>query len=88
MTDEVVVSKTSEKVEQKARTKCPKGMKLPGWVKRIAMGMRNATKAERRDFMRAMGTAMHEAAYKVRNANKMSAQPRNVKPTGPTTDAE
>lgn len=74
------IIKTSEKVEQKMRTKCPKGMKLPGSVKRMAMGMRNATKAERRDFMRAMGMAIHDAAFKIKNAQKMAAKSNNIKP--------
>lgn len=76
MTDAV---KTSEKVEQKMKTKCPKGMKLPTSIKRMAAGMRGATKAERRDFMRAMGRAIHDAAYKLKNANKAAGNtPRSA----------
>jgi len=87
MTNEVVV-KQSEKVEPQYRKKCPKGMKLPSWVKRMAMGMRNATKAERRDFMRSMGTAIHESAYKLKNANKMTTRSSNIKSATDTADSE
>jgi len=82
MTD---VVKTSEKVEQKMRTKCPKGMKLPTWVKRMSAGIKN--KSDRRDFMRAMGRAIHDAAYKLKNANKAATRSANIT-AAPTTDAE
>ena len=45
--------------------RCPKNMKLPTAVKRMAALMKG-TKEERNHFMRSMGVAMHEAQYRTR----------------------
>ena len=76
------VAKKSEKVESQPKKKCPTGMKLPGWVKRMTSGK---TKAERRGFMRSMGIALHEASQKVRSANSSAAK-SNKRTSG--TDSE
>jgi hypothetical protein len=58
-------------------------MKLPTHIKRIAAASSQfKTKAERTAYMRVMGTAIHEAAYKIRQAAKMTkSTPTVVRPS-------
>ena len=78
-----------QKVEQ-YKLRCPKGMKLPSAVK-IAAAMMNRSKEDKNFFMRSMGIAIHEAAYKVKNAQRDQAA-KNAKPapgipsSGPDTE--
>lgn len=54
--------------------KCPKGMKLPKAVKSLAASMHNLTKTQRRDFMKNMGVAIHDAAIKARQTSRADRQ--------------
>ena len=62
-----------KKQEQQPRVKCPKGMKLPRSVKVQVALMKGRTKEFKKAWMRSMGTAIHEAAAKVKSAARESA---------------
>ena len=61
------------------RLVCPKGMKLHKSVKGRAAMMRatGASKEFARTYMKQMGTAMHEAALRIRSAAKESRSNNN-----------
>ena len=73
-----------EKKVPQVRLKCPKGMKLPKAIKRIAALM-DGTREEKRHYMKVMGIAIHESTAKARAAsrdiaNKARAEEKVVEP--------
>ena len=57
--------------------RCPKNMKLPKYVKRMA-ALSGRNKADRNFFMRSMGIAIHEQASKSKSSQRDSN--RNDRP--------
>jgi len=79
---------TTEKKLVLESVRCPKGMKLPKAIKAMA-AMSGRSKADTNLIMRLMGVAIHEAAYKVKNAQSETAkQLRGAKipSSGPATE--
>jgi len=58
-----------EKKDQVQPLRCPKGMKLPSYVKAMSASIKGS-KADRRYYMRLMGIAIHEMAIKSKNASR------------------
>jgi hypothetical protein len=70
VTQATVTPKTAPVIQKRIR--CPKGMKLSKVYKTYAALGPFKTKAERNEYMRMMGTAVHEAALKVKQAAKQA----------------
>ena len=75
--------------QKQVRQRCPKGMKLPTHVKAMAAALYSHSTAERKHFMRTMGTALHEAALNAKRTQRDSSSgPRSNNIQSPAADAE
>jgi hypothetical protein len=82
------MSDVTEKKVEALPLRCPKGMKMPSYVKAMTAQL-DRSKADKNYIMRAFGIAIHEAAYKIKNTQRDAAKSRkpSIPSSGPETDA-
>jgi hypothetical protein len=69
-------------VQKQVFVRCPKGMKMPRAVKRLATLLTFASKDDRREYMRILALAEHDAKYNAKRTNKETRGQDKTQTTG------